>query len=190
MAEEFKEIDEEKFFDLIKDYKSDDFKRSRRGLTLTSFIVILIFSLDLPIEKIKFFSVGLDNKYGATPIFWIGLMLILYWGTLFALYLKSDHEMQKEKYSLFIRQVYIYEEEFEKANELAEQDKIKNRINTQNDLKKRKLKALLDKHTEQKDRTETAKQLGAISKYVEIGIPLGMGILAIGMLCILLFLPR
>jgi hypothetical protein len=189
MAEEFKEIDEKQFFDLLKDYKSDDFKRARRGLTITSFIVILIFVLELPIENLKFFGVGLKGDHGATPIYWIGLLLITYWASLFGLYWKSDYELQKEKQKILSNQLSFLEVELSATIKFIEDRKAKNHTGGALPERKKNIETIIDAHDKQKKRTESAQRVGTISRYAEISIPIGMGILAFSMLGILLFLP-
>jgi hypothetical protein len=189
MAEDLKPIDEKEFFDLLKDYKSEDFKRARRGLTITSFIVIIFFSFESPIENLKVFGIGLGNANNPTPLLILGIILIAYWSGLFCLYWKSDHELQKEKQNILNRQVYLYEEEYDQLDEQIETRKAEKQRIGEAQRRQTILKGLLDLHYEQKKRTKTAQQIGKVARFFEIGVPIILGIIAISMICILLAFP-
>ena len=185
-SNQINEIDEKDFFELLKDYKSQEFKRARRGLITTSFIVILIFLTNPQIEKLILFDVTLQNPH----LYWLGIILIIYWGITFILYLKTDKELQKEKETLLSKQIIHLEDLQNKIIEYNGYDTDKYRILQKNyPATLKNIKRMLNKYDEVDKRTESAQNLKKITKHFEITLPIIMGTLASLLLDFLIIKP-
>ena len=95
--------------------------------------------------------------------------------------------IQKQK--ILSNQLSFLEVELSATIKFIEDRKAKNHTGGALPERKKNIETIIDAHDKQKKRTESAQRVGTISRYAEISIPIGMGILAFSMLGILLFLP-
>lgn len=82
--------------ELLYDYHSEETKKHRRNLVVTSFIVISICYLELSLGDLTIF--GLELSQGDSfKISLITFILINYWGLMFYLYYRQDWEIHSER---------------------------------------------------------------------------------------------
>lgn len=87
---------ERSYLELLSDYHSEETKKTRRNLTVASFVVIAIHVASVPISKLKFPYVD-SGDMNPTAIVILAGFLIFYWSSMLVLYVARDQKVQAER---------------------------------------------------------------------------------------------
>lgn len=169
---------EKDYLDLLKPFVSEEQKKSRRNVLVTSFTVISIYLLGKSLAELNVFGLHLgdSNDYA---ILVLAALLITYWLAMYLAYLKRDDEIQKEQQHLLLNHVERIKERIVVLNKNIEENKSNDglRNHYQRELDNEKSNSSI--YEKQIARTANAGKFNFALKKVEYWSPVITGITAL-----------
>ena len=90
---------EEKYLELIEPYQSDETEKTRRNLSVASFIICGLYFIGIPLDHIRVFITDLRGA-DLRAIYIVAFALLGYWLMLFTLLMLKDRGIHKERVRL------------------------------------------------------------------------------------------
>lgn len=164
---------EKDYLDLLYDYHSDETKKTRRNLIVTSFLVIAVRFIGIPLSDIKLF--GVDLTHGdIRAISLIFILLLAYWFVMFIVYSLYDHRLQSERRELLSKHVRSLYGELDMNKKILE-DKNTGPYKRQAAVDRNAvLEHQIGIYMLQQERTKGVNGLGALIMFVEVFLPIGL----------------
>jgi hypothetical protein len=183
MAAELPKDFEIEYMSLIADFSSDDTKKLRRNLVVSSFIILSVNFLDLSLNDVKAFGLDLSSTHD-NKVYIIALIMMVFWFILFFINHVKDHEAFKEKNHNLNMPVYKIEEHLKIWKDKCEEDEKKGQRAAhanqvyQDTLNQYKI------YQKQLARLERASKLQNVINLVNLALPALFGIVTIIILII------
>lgn len=173
---------EKDYLNLLKPFVSEEQKKSRRNVLVTSFTVMSIYLLGKSLTELNVLGLHLgdSNDYA---ILVLATLLITYWLAMYLAYSKRDDEIQKEQQHLLLKHVEGIKDRIVVLNKNIEEDK------SNDGLRNHYQRALDDEknnfniYENQITRTANAGKLNFTLKKVEYWLPIITGITALFIIC-------
>ena len=108
------ESHERDYLELLKPYVSEEHKKSRRNVVVTSFVILSIYLLGISLTEIRIFGIDLNGSNKFTVLA-LALLLIIYWLAIYLAYARRDLEIQKEQERLLLSSVEKVKERMDQA---------------------------------------------------------------------------
>lgn len=121
MAAELPNDFEKEYMSLVADFSSDDTKKLRRNLIVSSFIIISVNYLGLSLNNVKAFGLDLSSTHD-NKVYIIALIMMIFWFILFFINHVKDHEAFKEKHRNLNIPVNIIKEQLKAWEDKIERD--------------------------------------------------------------------
>lgn len=162
---------EKDYLELLYDYHSDETKKTRRNLTVASFLIVALHLIGLSLKDARLLWANLE-KADTTVLTILALVLLIYWLALFVLYSAQDYQIHKERRVLLYKHIDALkakQEKFQRKADSATQagqeisGGLANNLNT--------VKTDYGIYTAQLTRTRWASRLRVATKTVEYGLP-------------------
>lgn len=90
------ESHERDFLELLKPYASEEQKKSRRNIDVSSFVVLSIYFLGKSLTEIQVLGFNLHGSNHFLVLI-LASVLIAYWLIMYLVYFRRDSEIQKSK---------------------------------------------------------------------------------------------
>lgn len=183
MAAELPKDFEKEYMSLITDFSSDDTKKLRRNIIVSSFIILSVNYLGLSLNDVKAFGLDLSNAHD-NKVYIIALIMMVFWFILFFINHVKDHEAFKEKHHNLNMPVYKIKEQLIIWEEKGEEDDKKGlRAALANPAYKDTLNQYKI-YQNQLERIERASKLQNVINFVNLVLPALLGIVTIIILII------
>lgn len=98
------ESHERDFLELLKPYASEEQKKSRRNIDVSSFIVLSIYFFGKSLTEVQVLGFNLHGSNHFLVLI-LASVLITYWLIMYLVYFRRDSEIQKEQEVLLLRHV-------------------------------------------------------------------------------------
>lgn len=183
MTAELPKYFEKEYMSLITDFSSDDTKKLRRNLIVSSFIIISVNYLGLSLNDVKAFGLDLSSTH-ENKVYIVALIMMVFWFILFIINHVKDHETFKEKNHNLNKPVSKIKEQLKAWEEKGEEDEKKGlRAALANPAYKDALNQYKT-YQNQLERIERASKLQNVINLVNLVLPVLLGIITIIILII------
>ncbi|MDO8988340.1 MAG: hypothetical protein Q7U91_01770 [Sideroxyarcus sp.] len=173
---------EKDYLELLKPFISEEQKKSRRNVLVSSFTVITIYLLEKSLTELNVFGVHLggSNDYA---VLILATLLITYWLAMYLAYSKRDDEIQQEQLHLLLKHVETIKARIAQLNKNIEECKTTEGIYSHYRTELDNEKNWLSIYEKQLSRTAKAGNLNFALKKVEYWLPFITGITALFVIC-------
>lgn len=169
---------EKEYLELLKPFASEEQKKSRRNVLVSSFTVICIYLLGKSLTELNVFGLHLGGSNDHAVLV-LAVLLITYWLTTYLAYSKRDDEIQKEQQHLLLTHVKKLEERIVALNKSIEDNKSNEGLRNHYQQELNNEKNNLSVYEKQTTRTATAHSFSFALKKVEYWLPVITSIVAI-----------
>lgn len=183
--------DKKAFVDLLLlPYQSDETKKARRNLSVTSAAVIAlkIVNVDISGGLLSFLRMSEERQAaGQDAVLWLAVVLIVYWMVMFYFHRKHDAEIQRERAVLIDDAVQRARDEIQQSidqiqvNSEAQPLTIPELPHIQN------AKQIVKAYDAQKARTERAARYGILLEDIQSCVPHVLALVALALLAEAIF---
>jgi len=171
--------DQKQFLELLQVYKSEDTKKARRNLSVIGFVIVAMRLLGIQITEIRVFGADLSKTSELYSLL-LALVLIVYWAVIFLLSWVHDSEIQKERKILVDAEIDQIMTSWKRFEKLKLEMEAKNEGG--NPRGYNEAKAAVEMYHRQCQRTARADKYGRIIRALELFVPLGIALTAIGII--------
>lgn len=173
---------ERDYLESLKPFVSEEQKKSRRNILVSSFTVISIYFLGKSLAELNVFGLHLggSNNYAVLVL---ASALIIYWLAMYLAYSKRDDEIQKEQSHLLLKHVETIRVRIAQLNKSIEECKTTEGIYTHYRTELQNEQNSFGIYEKQLSRTAKAGTLNFALKKVEYWLPIITGITAIFFIC-------
>lgn len=163
---------EKEYLELLYDYSSDEAKKTRRNLSVASFVIISCYLVNIPLGELRIFTSDLHNA-DIQAVRIIAIALLLFWSILYVVYIRRDAGIQKERKYFVDKEVQKLEEQIRTyENDISEAVKRDGSVSGKTRKELETLQYYYSIYTKQKSRTQLTSTLIQILKITEYGLPL------------------
>lgn len=173
---------EKDYLELLKPYISEEQKKARRNVLVSSFTVIAIYQLGKSLTELNVFGLHLGDSNDYAVLI-LATLLITYWLAMYLAYSKRDDEIQKEQLHLLLKHVETIETRIAQLNKKIEKCKTTEGIYAHYRTELDNEKNSFSIYEKQLSRTEKAGHLNFALKKVEYWLPFITGITALFFIC-------
>jgi Ca2+/Na+ antiporter len=164
------DYDPRQFLDLLLiEYKSEESRKARRNVSVVSFVVIVLWAAQVPIQKMNVLGVPLAGS-SEVILRLVAVCLLVYWILVLIVSWRHDAEIQKERANIIESQMTSFQKRFEKYDEQR-----KATDGRTYNPEYGPVKAVVEAYTKQRERTRRAAFLVSTLRNLELYIPLALG---------------
>lgn len=173
---------EKDFLELLKPFVSEEQKKSRRNVLVSSFTVMSIYLLGKSLTELNVFGLHLGggNKYA---VLILAALLLIYWLVMYLAYSKRDDEIQKEQQYLLLKHVDGIKERIVVLNKNIEEASSNDGLRSHYQHELNGEKNNFNIYEKQISRTAKADSFNFALKKIEYWLPITTGIAALFFIC-------
>ena len=169
---------EKDYLELLKPYVSEEQKKSRRNVLVSSFTVTSVFTLGKSLTDLSLFGINLNGSSNYSVLI-IAEALILYWLAMYFAYSFRDEEIQKEQKHLLLNHVGKVKERMNALAANMEASITNTSLHSHWLGEYNSVKGNYDIYENQLSRTSKVGNLNNVLKRVEYWLPVIAGLAAI-----------
>lgn len=158
---------EKEYWDLMIPIATEETTRSKRNLSISSFIIIAIYLLDKSLTDLRVLGLNLEGTSNVAVLY-LAIALIIFWLLLFIASAFKDAELNKERRHL-LKSVIAKIEESKNHYELKYSERDDSHPNKQT---MKSIQREYQKYLDQLDRTKNARLLSVSTFYVTNCLPI------------------
>ena len=173
---------EKEYLELLKPFISEEQKKSRRNVLVSSFTVMCIYLLGKSLSELNVFGLHLGGSNDYAVLF-LAALLITYWLAMYLAYSKRDDEIQKEQQHLLLTHVERIKERIVTLNKNIEENKNSDVMRNHYQRELNNEKDNFNIYERQISRTAKADSFNFALKKVEYWLPIITGFAALFFIC-------
>lgn len=163
---------EKEYLDLLYDYQSDETKKTRRNLTVSSFVVVALHLIGKKLSDARFFWTHLEDS-DQRWLLGIAAAVLIYWVAMGVLYVLRDKQLHNERKRLLDAHVKDLKGTIERwTKKIAERSKEPIEVPDHMKTQLRNATTEYAPYLNQLERTAWARRFNQATKVAEFGLPL------------------